>query len=839
MFQKFKARYITFFIVAGLIFVTLAIQLNVLITSVEEEQMETQVEKTNQKTVSFSGARGSIMDANGILLAYDVNSYNVTFYKDPSKSASSDRAHYTEIIKKTINLVESNGGNVIDTFLIRRDGDGSYYYDVTGLSETAQKKRIERFCNNMQVSDSTKSAEEVYYELRSKYRISEDVSYNTALKILSVWQEIQNSYSYVPVTIAYDVDFNTVSEITTKQNELTGMDVEESTVRVYPKQSTAAHTIGYLGSIVSDNEIEKYIDQEGYDAGDFIGKTGIEATMEEYLTASSKEKQGQKVLELDENGTVTGQVSYIAAKNGDNVQLNLDLKLQQVVEQALEENVKEARADQERQYEEGKESTPTKKGYDEKLAERTKKEIDFITSGAAIVMDVKTGAVKAISSYPSFDLNLFVGGISEEDYAALTDEDAGSPLFNNAVSSRSTPGSVFKMITAVAGLMEGEITTNTIINDEGPFTEGIEETGRAPTCWVKPYYNQHGPNQNVTVAIKNSCNYFFYTVASKLGITKLNEWADNFGVTSKTNIEVTGEATGFVGNQQNLYDNSKAIDNQTTYKPQIVFNALKSKLRSYGEERDVEYSEKQLDTACERIVELYGDGQLDHGREVRTVLSEELDIPVRVSLSTRGETGLTWYQEIGDIARELVWTDLETVTSGIGTSITQLTPIAVCRYICALVNGGKVLEPHLISKITDSEGNVVKEVGTTVIQDLELPEDVTTAIKKGMEQVVSGEDGGTAGKAFADFEYKDQIAGKTGTGPVSSIDLEDNVWLAMFAPREDPEIALVIFLPNGYSDNVKAFPTAKAILQYYFDTKKSDEEATESTNPTEGTMLTS
>ena len=88
---------------AGLIFVTLAIQLNVLITSVEEEQMETQVEKTNQKTVSFSGARGSIMDANGILLAYDVNSYNVTFYKDPSKSASSDRAHYTEIIKKTIN----------------------------------------------------------------------------------------------------------------------------------------------------------------------------------------------------------------------------------------------------------------------------------------------------------------------------------------------------------------------------------------------------------------------------------------------------------------------------------------------------------------------------------------------------------------------------------------------------------------------------------------------------------------------------------------------------------------------------------------------------------------
>ena len=69
----------------------------------------------------------------------------------------------------------------------------------------------------------------------------------------------------------------------------------ESTVRVYPKQSTAAHTIGYWGSIVSDNEIEKYIDQEGYDAGDFIGKTGIEATMEEYLTASSKEKQGQKV----------------------------------------------------------------------------------------------------------------------------------------------------------------------------------------------------------------------------------------------------------------------------------------------------------------------------------------------------------------------------------------------------------------------------------------------------------------------------------------------------------------------------------------------------------------
>ena len=91
MFQKFKARYITFFIVAGLIFVTLAIQLNVLITSVEEEQMETQVEKTNQKTVSFSGARGSIMDANGILLAYDVNSYNVTSVSYTHLKGSADR----------------------------------------------------------------------------------------------------------------------------------------------------------------------------------------------------------------------------------------------------------------------------------------------------------------------------------------------------------------------------------------------------------------------------------------------------------------------------------------------------------------------------------------------------------------------------------------------------------------------------------------------------------------------------------------------------------------------------------------------------------------------------
>jgi penicillin-binding protein 2 len=152
--------------------------------------------------------------------------------------------------------------------------------------------------------------------------------------------------------------------------------------------------------------------------------------------------------------------------------------------------------------------------------------------------------------------------------------------------------------------------------------------------------------------------------------------------------------------------------------------------------------------------------------------------------------------------------------------------------MCAIANGGKVYDAHIVDKIIDSQGNVIQDIEPTLVKDLQIPESFRKTIMAGMEQVVSLEDGGTAGSAFRDFEYQDIIAGKTGTAPISNIELEDNVWLCLVAPKDDPEIAVVLFLPNGYS-NSKAYPTAKAIISYYFDSQK----AKANQNPEEGSLI--
>ena len=190
--------------------------------------------------------------------AYDVSSYDVQFYKDPAENASSDRAFYTDVIQKTIELIESKGGEIIDTFMIRRGEDGTFSYDIDdSITGEARENRINNWCENMQIS-KVKDAEgnsvypdpeNIYYDLRTRYRIPESMAYEDAVKLLSIWQEVQlmTYRSYIPVTIAYNVNFETVSEIETRANELKGMQIEESSTRVYPKKTVAAHIVGYMG----------------------------------------------------------------------------------------------------------------------------------------------------------------------------------------------------------------------------------------------------------------------------------------------------------------------------------------------------------------------------------------------------------------------------------------------------------------------------------------------------------------------------------------------------------------------------------------------------------------
>ncbi|MBQ6004068.1 MAG: hypothetical protein IJL16_04985 [Clostridia bacterium] len=804
MFEKIKIRYITIFIIIMLISAVMVLKIFGLKAPEQENAMN-----KNVVSVSVPGKRGSIYDRNGVLLAYDEEAYDVIFYRDPVDNASSDRARYTQIFMDCIEIIEKNGDKLSNSFLITKNEDGKFVYNISAeLTEEQRTSRIDRWCSNMQISDPEMEPEDIYYDLRNRFRIPENVSYEEAVKILSIWQEVQNNMyqSYKKVTIATNVSLETVYELETRGEELKGVEIAQSYVRIYPKKEVASNIIGYLGRIVDNQELEEK-KEKGYTAETLLGKIGIEATMEEYLTGSITGRLGTKTYILDDKGSIKRVANYVAPGQGDSVVLTIDIGLQEVAEKALAENVKKIRREQEQTY------ARNRSKYDKLLNERAVKTLSLANSGAAIVMEVKTCNVLALARYPSFDNNLFTGGISEEDYKALLEQE-GAPLFDNSISSTSTPGSIFKMATALAGLMEGKIKVNSVIDDSGPYDKYVSEGADAPACWVKPRYSKHG-KQTVISALKNSCNYFFFEVADRLGIDKLTEWVGRLGMTSKTGIQLTGEAVGWIGGPKIIYDSSLPINAQKTSRPLLVYNKLKTQLEGYGEDRGVTYTEEQLEEATLGLIKLVDLQRLDIGPEIREVLSRVLDIPTNVVLR-RG-----WTSEIMSTLIELIWTPTDTVTQGIGATPTQLTPIAVARYLCAISNGGRVYTANILKRIVDSRGKTIVDSKAELLEDLHIPEEYSEAIMEGMEQVVSWENRGTAGSAFLDFKYRKILAGKTGTAPISNIDLEDNIWLCLVAPKEDPEIAVVLFVPNGLSDS-KVYDTAKAIITYYFDQKEAE-----------------
>jgi penicillin-binding protein 2 len=176
---------------------------------------------------------------------------------------------------------------------------------------------------------------------------------------------------------------------------------------------------------------------------------------------------------------------------------------------------------------------------------------------------------------------------------------------------------------------------------------------------------------------------------------------------------------------------------------------------------------------------------------------------------------------------ELQWKPTITVRSGIGQGVTLVTPVAVARYASAIANRGTVYDVHIVDRILDSEGKLVKEIEPSVYNRIGAPEEYWDAIHQGLRGVMSPEDRGTAAGAFTpEFEedgYQDLIIGKTGTAQTTTanqVDIENTSWFITFTPKDKPEIAIVVSIPNGYSGSSSA-PAVEEIVRYYIDKSRS------------------
>jgi len=497
---------------------------------------------------------------------------------------------------------------------------------------------------------------------------------------------------FVPVILARDVPREVAFLIEEEHLDFPGVVVQIEAQREYISGPLLSHIIGYVGPI-PEEEAESYLERPGsdYESNDLVGLTGVELTFEEELRG----KKGRKHVEVDVAGREVRTVGTpMDPQPGYNLILTIDLDLQNEATEALQEGMSAAGS----------------------------------KSGVVVAMDPQTGEILALVSLPSYDNNLFIGGISLQDYQALQ-EDPHHPLVNHALTGQYPPGSTFKVIGASAGLEEGIINRHTVINCPGtiwlphrfaPYDPSLAQPFH---CWWEA---GHG-SLSVVSAIAQSCDIFFYKLAggyqdfAGLGLPTLAYYARLFGLGSPTGIDLPGENEGWIPSED-------------------------WKRLTYGE----------------------------------------------------------------------AWVTGDTYNMAIGQGYILTTPIQMLNATAAVANGGTLYRPQIVREVRDAEGNIVRPFRREVIHQLPIAPENLALVREGMRAAVAW---GTGWKANLPGLA---VAGKTGSaeypGPRDSEGkLPTHAWFLAYAPAEEPEIALVVFIEGGGEGSVTAVPVAARILAYYFD----------------------
>ena len=485
---------------------------------------------------SVTAARGNILDRYGRVLVSNRECYNLKI--SDTRLFSDEVEDPNAVILQMINLVEAAGETYTDDLPITLEPP----FEYTNMTDI-QRTLFDAYLKAKGLDEDTTAVELMSY-FRTRYEIANSYTAEEMRKIASVRYAVNvryeiNTNSYIFVE---DASIDLISDLMGVVGNV--VEVETSYVREYNTQY-AAHILGYVQAM-SEEDMAKYRPEDensGYDYDTKVGRDGVEAAFEDWLHGTNGEARVTRTA----NGTVTSTVYLEDPVPGNHVYLTIDIQLQEQAERILETGIYEL------QIERNDDNA-------EAVAEGRLDEVrEDIQGGAIVVVDVKTGEPLAIASYPTYDLATII-----EDYADLLEADY-DPLFNRALMGAYAPGSTFKPCTAIAGLTENIINTETQIECTGIFTK-YESQGYAPACWI---YTQmdgqltHGYD-NVTEALKDSCNIFFYTVADDLGIRKLMEYAEDFGLGESTGIELT-ETTGNMSNPDNHlnYDVDSWVDGDT------------------------------------------------------------------------------------------------------------------------------------------------------------------------------------------------------------------------------------------------------------------------------------
>ena len=380
----------------------------------------------------LKAARGNILASGGEKLVSTGIQHNVEIYK-------------TKIDDQTLNAtlllfaktLEANNDSYIDTFPINVNP----FAFREGTNEENWKKS-----NKI---DSKMSAEDIFNKYKNKYNVTEE-NVDDARKIITLRFAIeQQGYSNTKsVTLANKISDSSFAKLNEMSSSFPGIITVDEPVVFYPYGELASHILGYV-SPVSQSDLEK---DSSYDQNDVIGRTGVEQVFDKYLRGTD----GIKQVDISVDGQITNEYVSKEAESGSDIVLTIDADLQKKTEETLASSI------------ETMQST-TQSGYEKP------------TEGAAVVINVKTGEVLAMASYPNYNPSLFIGGISQANWNNYLN-DSRHILVNKAIADQSAPGSTFKMVTAIAGIQSGAIDTSTKINDTGRYTYYRDYQ---PYCWKR------------------------------------------------------------------------------------------------------------------------------------------------------------------------------------------------------------------------------------------------------------------------------------------------------------------------------------------------------------------
>lgn len=872
------------------------------------------------KNIDSAAPRGEITDSNGNVLATSLQSYNL-IYVDTTES----RKEIYRTIDKVKELLGKSGQTINDDLSLKTDpfrfefgSDDSSFIEKselrfkkdrgindlifnTVMKEETGKSRISEL--NEQETDRLDelilefSPEDTYYYLMEFYNLYEALDLspeenkvyakksgreihdallkkygNETIRMYLLIRDAIKMESYSgskAVTLVNNMTEESAFTFLQQLSGLPGIDVETNPIRLYPYGTMASHVIGYLNPIPAGSQ--SYYLERGYDLSkDYIGVSGIESAYEDRLKGS----KGVRTVEVDKNGRTVSELFELETYPGSTVQLTLDLDLQHAAEQALKDIIIEY-------------STVNTKhaiaGYTQDSSNATR--------GAVVALEVDTGNVLAMASYPNYDPNIFAvpGRLTSEmykefftpDYRAFAEEliekknvritedektkkmrtatpddlfrfnEDGTvndnndlyakPFFNYATQGLVPSGSTFKLITGLAALEEGVVTPNTIIRDNGSFSNS--QVG-------SPITNEGGGSYGSTdlaKAIAKSSNVYFADMGYRLyqakGLNALAEWAWKLGlghdpeepVHSTTGIEIAENIYGNVYNHFSKVELTKKL---------FMFDMVEF-LRA-GKPRSGVGSFPSLDIGIDKSDE---QTVADAKENIKEVVRKSLDISLSDANSLIRQDIKTLIRDLEDaigdyiallpeetsaalgkanmyaveLANKIVYDQTTEIisprnvlNSALGQGDNQVSLLQVANALATITNGGTRYKTNLVSKILDAEGNLIQENEPVILEETGIKASSVAALKKGLQD--STKPGGGTYSIFKDFPISN--GGKTGTATWKTNQEEFGraafgVYTAV-APIDDPEIVVAVIVYDITRGSFVA-PISLAVFEEYFE----------------------